>query len=112
MPTFQLVAFELGLDGYSIRDDAMTPEFVAAATLKKVQGKPFHLDTVRGLGMTFDSSCTSDGWHRLGCRFWMWSFEEQHRGLELRFGRSETDGTIATVSVQYVYESDEDQSRG
>ncbi|MBB6092369.1 hypothetical protein HNQ60_001215 [Povalibacter uvarum] len=112
MPTFQHVAFELGLDGYSIQDNAMTPEFVAAATIKKLQGKPFHPDSVRGLGSTFDSSCTWDAWSRLGCTFWMWSFEEQHRGLELRFGRSEADGSIATVSVRYVYDTYEVWNRG
>lgn len=100
---WEWVARDLG-HPRSIGEEAMTPQFVAAETEKRLKGKPLNLETIRGIGPHFDSSCIRRSLVEVRCTFWMWTFEDQHRGIELQFERDEHGHNVGHVRGQYIYD--------
>ena len=91
-----------------IKVEDVTPEFLAEKTLAKLKGKPMDLETIRGVGLFFDSSCASV-LLEVRCTFWMWAREQELKGIEVQF--FEGDGKVNRVTAKYVY-SNRGGSRG
>jgi len=83
-----------------IKVEDVTPEFLAEKTLAKLKGKPMDLETIRGVGLFFNSSCASV-LLEVRCTFWMWAKEQELKGIELQFVAG--DGKVNDVIAKYVY---------
>jgi len=87
-----------------MKEEDVTPEFLAAKTLAQVRGQPERLETMRSLGPFFDHGC-SYSLRQTRCVFWMWESEgEKLRGIELRF-ESDQEGRIVGTTGRYVYDT-------
>jgi hypothetical protein len=97
-PVWTGVAIDLG---GNIKEEDLTPNFVAERTLARTRGQPLYLQTVRDLGPSFDSACTQV-MLEIRCTFWLWAKGDELRGIELQFA-DEDYSHVSDVTGQYVY---------
>ena len=102
------VVGDVGVYWADIKVEDVTPEFLAEKTLAKLKGKSMDLETIRGVGLFFNSSCASV-LLEVRCTFWMWAREQELKGIEVQF--FEGDGKVNRVTAKYVY-SNRGGSRG
>ena len=95
------VVGDVGVYWADIKVEDVTPEFLAEKALAKLKGKPLDLETIRGVGLFFNSSCASV-LLEVRCTFWMWAREQELKGIELQF--LEEDGKVNGVTAKYVYD--------
>src|SRR5262245_54834218 len=96
------VVGDVGVYWGDMKEEDVTPEFLAAKTLDKLRGRDVDLKQIRSVGPFFDSSCIR-AMSEVRCVFWLWNKGDRDmRGIELRF-LSDPSRKITGVTGEYVY---------